>query len=186
MCIRDRVVELAPVFTIVPVVELCDDLVQDGITEFDLNLQNNIITGGDPTLSVTYYPTEIDAEDATNPLPLPHTNVLNPETIFVRVQSGVTGCYATFPMELIVVEAPTIVTPNPLEICDPDNDGFSEFILTDADLDVTGGIPTGNLVVSYHYLLEDAINNVLPLASCLLYTSPSPRDRTRSRMPSSA
>ena len=26
----------------------------------------------------------------------------------------------------------------------------------------------------------------LPLADCLLYTSPSPRDRTRSRMPSSA
>ena len=25
-----------------------------------------------------------------------------------------------------------------------------------------------------------------PLSSCLLYTSPSPRDRTRSRMPSSA
>ena len=27
---------------------------------------------------------------------------------------------------------------------------------------------------------------VRPAASCLLYTSPSPRDRTRSRMPSSA
>ena len=161
----ELIVELAPVFTLVPVVELCDDLVQDGFTEFDLNLQNNTITGGDPTLSVTYYPTELDAEDATNPLPLPHTNVVNPETIFVRVQSGVTGCYATFPMELIVVEAPTIVTPNPLEVCDPDNDGFSEFILTDADLEVTGGIPTGNLVVTYHYLLEDAINDVLPLAS---------------------
>ncbi|MDB4591068.1 T9SS type B sorting domain-containing protein [Flavobacteriaceae bacterium] len=161
----ELVVELAPVFTLVPVVELCDDLVQDGFTEFDLNLQNNIITGGDPTLSVIYYPTELDAEDATNPLSLPHTNVVNPETIFVRVQSGVTGCYATFPMELIVVEAPTIVTPNPLEVCDPDNDGFSEFILTDADLEVTGGIPTGNLVVTYHYLLEDAINDVLPLAS---------------------
>ena len=166
------VVELAPVFTVVPVVALCDDLVQDGFTEFDLNLQNNIITGGDPTLSVTYYPTEVDAEAAINPLPLPYTNVVNPETIFVRVQSGVTGCYATFPMELIVVEAPTIVTPNPMEICDPDNDGFSEFILTDADLEVTGGIPTGNLVVSYHYLLEDAINNVLPLASPYLNDVP--------------
>ena len=170
----DLVVELAPVFTVVPVVALCDDLVQDGITEFDLNLQNNIITGGDPTLSVTYYPTEVDAEDATNPIPLPYTNLTDPFglTIFVRVQSGVTGCYATFPMELIVVEAPTIVTPNPMEICDPDNDGFSEFILTDADLEVTGGVPTGNLVVTYHYLLEDAINNVLPLASPYLNDVP--------------
>ena len=28
--------------------------------------------------------------------------------------------------------------------------------------------------------------NMIPYYSCLLYTSPSPRDRTRSRMPSSA
>ena len=57
-------------------------------------------------------------EDATNPTT---TSLYQPGTdpfgltIFVRVQSGVTGCYATFPMELIVVEAPTIGTPNPLE-----------------------------------------------------------------------
>ena len=30
------------------------------------------------------------------------------------------------------------------------------------------------------------IGNARPLVVCLLYTSPSPRDRTRSRMPSSA
>ena len=39
--------------------------------------------------------------------------------------------------------------------------------------------------------IDDQIRSLLPLAlgsggSCLLYTSPSPRDRTRSRMPSSA
>ena len=33
---------------------------------------------------------------------------------------------------------------------------------------------------------EAAITELHPLATCLLYTSPSPRDRTRSRMPSSA
>ena len=31
-----------------------------------------------------------------------------------------------------------------------------------------------------------AIHQVSPFRDCLLYTSPSPRDRTRSRMPSSA
>ena len=31
-----------------------------------------------------------------------------------------------------------------------------------------------------------AISGTWPLRTCLLYTSPSPRDRTRSRMPSSA
>ena len=33
----------------------------------------------------------------------------------------------------------------------------------------------------------DCLGQVLyPMGTCLLYTSPSPRDRTRSRMPSSA
>ena len=34
--------------------------------------------------------------------------------------------------------------------------------------------------------LAAKVKNNLQLRSCLLYTSPSPRDRTRSRMPSSA
>ena len=36
--------------------------------------------------------------------------------------------------------------------------------------------------------VQDAVNENLiePIFICLLYTSPSPRDRTRSRMPSSA
>ena len=34
--------------------------------------------------------------------------------------------------------------------------------------------------------MENAIESVKWINNCLLYTSPSPRDRTRSRMPSSA
>ena len=33
---------------------------------------------------------------------------------------------------------------------------------------------------------EEKVNYVSQIGTCLLYTSPSPRDRTRSRMPSSA
>ena len=40
--------------------------------------------------------------------------------------------------------------------------------------------------LSYEFqMLEDNINNIQDLI-CLLYTSPSPRDRQKSRMPSSA
>ena len=43
-------------------------------------------------------------------------------------------------------------------------------------------------VVNLHNrtLVSVDINNPNPATTCLLYTSPSPRDRTRSRMPSSA
>ena len=46
--------------------------------------------------------------------------------------------------------------------------------------------------VSDRKLIENAVNDLTEIAGqkalivCLLYTSPSPRDRTRSRMPSSA
>ena len=35
-------------------------------------------------------------------------------------------------------------------------------------------------------LIDQYLMELLPVTICLLYTSPSPRDRTRSRMPSSA
>ena len=37
-----------------------------------------------------------------------------------------------------------------------------------------------------NYFMDNSFLNLYSLSSCLLYTSPSPRDRTRSRMPSSA
>ena len=38
----------------------------------------------------------------------------------------------------------------------------------------------------HRFVLEDILGEMRFLPACLLYTSPSPRDRTRSRMPSSA
>ena len=40
--------------------------------------------------------------------------------------------------------------------------------------------------VTWVWVVEPSNRKVLVFRSCLLYTSPSPRDRTRSRMPSSA
>ena len=52
--------------------------------------------------------------------------------------------------------------------------------------------PDKDIVMTPDYLAKDIIQHFQPTGlildpcSCLLYTSPSPRDRTRSRMPSSA
>ena len=66
---------------------------------------------------------------------------------------------------------------------DTDGDGIPDVIDVDADSD---GMPD----------MQEAVMGTDPFAAssfafaesidCLLYTSPSPRDRTRSRMPSSA
>ena len=46
--------------------------------------------------------------------------------------------------------------------------------------------PGGELLEHFGFTEENVIKTVKSLLNCLLYTSPSPRDRTRSRMPSSA
>ena len=55
------------------------------------------------------------------------------------------------------------------DVNDENQDAAGDFALTDSDDDTDANGA-----------------NAAPLATCLLYTSPSPRDRTRSRMPSSA
>ena len=49
----------------------------------------------------------------------------------------------------------------------------------------TGQYPWSTLVRFVSYMFVD-VNLVATLFSCLLYTSPSPRDKRQSRMPSSA
>ena len=55
-------------------------------------------------------------------------------------------------------------------------------------LKVLGFAPTDGLVLAFQsYFGENLdIESILQLKSCLLYTSPSPRDGATSRMPSSA
>ena len=151
-----------PVYVEVPVFEQCD-LNGDGVEDFDLNTQNATIVDGDLNLSVSYHPTQADADAATNPLAIPYTS--SGEIIYVRVEDNTTGCYGTFTMELVLVAPPEIFEPDPLTYCDDDNDGFGQFILTDADEDVVNGNPSGNLVVSYHETLADAQNGVNALGS---------------------
>ena len=54
--------------------------------------------------------------------------------------------------------------------------------------DLTFGTPDGIDEDEIQQMQQDqeVLNNAVPAETCLLYTSPSPRDRTRSRMPSSA
>ena len=60
-----------------------------------------------------------------------------------------------------------------------ETDGFA--VLSEA---IRAGYRHIDTASAYH--TEEAVGRAVAASSCLLYTSPSPRDRTRSRMPSSA
>ncbi|WP_243473093.1 choice-of-anchor L domain-containing protein [Winogradskyella sp. MH6] len=154
----DLVVNPLPALVAPTPLEVCDDGTPDGLTEIDLSIKNIEISGNNPGYSVSYYLNLADAQAEANPLAIPYTNISNPQTIFVRVEDTTTGCYDTTTLDLVVEQAPVANEPTPLRYCDPDNDGFGVFTLTDADNEITGGI--AGLTVTYHETFANAENGV--------------------------
>jgi gliding motility-associated-like protein len=167
----------SPLFTSLAEITTCDDGLADGISEFDLNSNNAVITGGNMGLTVTYYASLSDAESPINALPVFYTNTFNPEAIWVRVEDNATGCRSIFMSELRVVARPDVCAPDPIIFCDQDNDGFGTFDLNEATEAAVCGNPAGNLQVSYHLTMADANNNVLPLDLAATYDNEVPFDQ---------
>mgnify|MGYP000185399929 CR=1 FL=1 len=120
---------------------ICDDLVADAFTAFDLTVKNTEITLGDGSLEVVYYRSLLDAESAVNAIldPTSYTNegivpaAPNPQTLHVRVTDLDTGCYDLTTLTIRVLPNPT-PSPDPvdLELCDETSsgDGLEVFDLT--------------------------------------------------------
>ncbi len=87
---------------------LCDDFgANDGVVQFDLPTQDVfVLDGQDPLVySVTYYPTQLDADQGTNVLTNIYENISNPQIIYARVEatSAVNiSCYSTTELTLNV------------------------------------------------------------------------------------
>ncbi|MBC2846690.1 PKD domain-containing protein, partial [Winogradskyella flava] len=62
-----------PSLVVPTALEVCDDGVPDGLTEIDLSIKNEEISGNNPLYSVSYYLTPGDADTATDPLPTLYT-----------------------------------------------------------------------------------------------------------------
>ncbi|MDG2498414.1 MAG: gliding motility-associated C-terminal domain-containing protein, partial [Flavobacteriaceae bacterium] len=166
------IIDTAPLFTEVPLFQICDDTTPDGFTEFDLDSLYPTIVAGASNLTVSYYLTEEDAEaGAVSPLSSPYTNTINPELIWARVEDDIAGCFGTFVIELNVI-SPLAGAPTPLIECDQTpNDGIAEFNLTEADTDIING-QTNNLV-TYHETLAQAEAGTDALVSPYTNTVPN-------------
>jgi hypothetical protein len=104
---------------------------------FDLNSAIPQIIGGNPTLIVTFHGTLSDAEGGYNPVTNPYQNTTNPETLYVRVEDPITGCYVILTLDLIV---------NP----QPDMDQMPDDLFSNNG---TGGIATFDLTVNESLML---------------------------------
>lgn len=153
----------------------------DGITDFNLNEANDVITMGESSLIVTYYLSSSDAEAAINAVnPSPFRNSTN-NIIYARVENN-SGCYE---IATVILEVSTTSFPEgylaTLEACDTDtsNDGFAEFDLTETSQQMIDQFPTGqDLTVQYYENLSDAQlekNEILPKSN---YTNKNAFEQT--------
>ncbi len=134
---------------------VCDDISNDGKNVFDLNEKAaEISQGAINQLNISFYLTKQNAEDKISPLPMQYTNASNPQTIFVRIESDNSVCYAIDELGINIIAAPEVSEANPTVLCDDDYDGFTTFNLENADFQLLDRITT-DLAITYFENEED-------------------------------
>lgn len=91
---------------------VCDDDF-DGLVEIDLTQQNSAILGNQNTndFSIAFYNSEINAIANQQPLNQNHI-AFNNETIYVRVENIITGCFAITQFSAVINDIPTVSIPD--------------------------------------------------------------------------
>ena len=142
-----------------------------GVAEFDLSSRDSEITGGASGVTVTYHESEADAETGDNPLTSPYTNTSNPQTVYVRVQDDVTGCFSTTTLELVALVIDPLAMPAAVESCPADGASglTNQFDLTAFNAEL--GIDVSGLTVTYHTNAADAEDGSNPIANPTSYTN---------------
>lgn len=129
---------------------------------FDLSDKIPEITNSSTTLDVFFYES---IENQQNNIPiddiLNYENIANPQSLFISVVSEDTGCVAFTTLTLVVEPTPNIPQPEPIIVCDADNDGTSEVDLFAAVDDILAG--EEEALLTFHLTEVDALNNTNPI-----------------------
>ncbi len=160
----------------VPDIVTCDDISADEIEDFDLEIQTAGVLGtqsaGD--FNVTYHLTLADAQGDVNPLMSPYTNIMNPQTIYIRVEDAdAEFCFATTSFNLIISGPTPTANADVYPECDDDMDGIAAFDLPTRDANILGGQSAADFTVTYYATLADAEAGTNPIDTSMLYNSPT-------------
>ncbi len=161
----DVIVKKAPELGTVFDWVVCDDD-GDNLYTYDFSTKDTeVLNGEDPLVfDLAYFPTQADADAATNALPSNYTNTLTSETIFYRVQNNTyPDCFETGSFGVEVIGQVVANQPSNMQACDDDNDGFSTFDLTTQETQIIGAQTASSIVVSFHASQTDADANTNPL-----------------------
>jgi len=132
-------IQVAPDPVYDPIIDflVCDDSSNDGVNEFNLTEKaNQIQSTSSDVLKISFHLTPQHAEENTNPLPSMYTNVSNPQSIYIRIESSASFCFVVEELGINIVAAPDVFTDEPsITECALAIDGVAIFDLTKYNLD---------------------------------------------------
>ncbi len=168
----DIVVAAKPIANDVSLIQCDEDGIPEGFTTFNLNEISGDITNGDSSADVSYYLSQLDAENDENEINASaFDNFFNPQIVYARVTNTSTGCVNFSEVSL---EVSTTSSNNAsIAICDDDGneDGFALFNLNNTNAIVLAGAPVG-LDLQYFETYEDALVETNPLGTNFTNTIP--------------
>ncbi len=172
----DIIVAAKPIANNVSLIQCDEDGIPEGFTTFNLNEISSEVTNGDPNADVTYYLSQVDAENVENEINADaFDNFFNPQIIYARVTNTSTGCVSFSEVSLEV--SSTSSNNASISVCDDDGneDGFVSFNLNDTNAIVLAGAPVG-LDLQYYETYEDALVETNPLG--INFTNTIPYNQT--------
>ncbi|WP_299890604.1 T9SS type A sorting domain-containing protein [uncultured Lacinutrix sp.] len=132
---------------------------------FDLTQNELIIFNGEVGNTISYYTSQADAITATNAIVNPtfYNNTSSPETIYVRLENNMSGCFSLVNFDIVVNLSPEVVPVDDYIICELFADGVAVFDLeskTPEILSLVDPFNTGDFSVTYYETQVDADNAI--------------------------
>ena len=112
----------------------CDDD-SDGLQTFNLSTVAAQVIGAQTDMVVSYHETDADAQAGVSPLGNSYlTNTPDVDTIHIRLENTLTGCYAVSTLDLVVEPLPELDLENNYVICADASTGGLDYVEVDSGL----------------------------------------------------
>ncbi|OIQ28190.1 MAG: hypothetical protein BM564_10725, partial [Bacteroidetes bacterium MedPE-SWsnd-G2] len=152
-----------PVIQNIDLYRLCDDVVLDDFTDFDLSIKDTEITNGQADVTLTYHLSQDDADNNANPIDttVPFTNTVNPQLVYVRLGNTLNpNCYASSTFEILVDSGIVLEQPEDMVDCDRTGDDGAELFNLDIQTPIIMGVQDpAEFTLTYHTSQADAETN---------------------------
>ena len=160
----------APTVTQPENIIICDND-QDAFSIVNLNAKIDEIVTSTTDLTITFHTSEDDANTNTNPISSTSAYNANTQTVYTRIESDITTCFALVVFEIIVNTEPIFTSISNFRNCENDGDQVADFIFNEKDTEILNG-QTGKRVL-YFETENDAINRVNIIDKDAIYQNTS-------------